>query len=94
VLFTDDTCNPQCRRALHRAQETGAQLDIFFVGVEDPSAIGDWAKANQIPPRAVNETGAISLNLDKGTFARIALDQSLPQLFMRDGNNQLTEVAW
>ena len=94
VLFTDDSCNPQCRRALHRAQKTGAQLDIFFVGVSDASTIGDWAKANQIPPKAVNQTGEISLNLDKGTFSQIALDQSLPQLFMRGANNQLTEVAW
>jgi len=95
VLFTDDQCNPQCRRAVSTALDTGATIDIYFVGVSNRDAIGEWAKANRIPPEAVNKTKRVTLNIDNGMFQRIALDTTLPQLFHRDvESNQLTEVQW
>lgn len=95
VLFTDDQCNPQCRRAVSTALDTGAAIDIHFVGVSSRDTIGEWAKANRIPPEAVNKTKRVTLNIDSGMFQRIALDATLPQLFHRDvKSNQLTEVQW
>lgn len=95
VLFTDDQCNPQCRRALSVALEVGASLDIYFVGVSGRDTIGQWAKANRIPPEAVNNTKQVTLNIDNGMFQRIALDTTLPQLFHREQDtNQLTEIQW
>ncbi len=95
VLFTDDQCNPQCRRALSVARETGASMDIYFVGATDRDTIGEWAKANRISPERVNQTKQVTLNIDNGMFQRIALDTSLPQLFWRDTDtNQLTEIQW
>lgn len=95
VLFTDDQCDPKCRRALATARDTGANIDVYFVGVSSRDTIGRWAKANRISPEQVNQTQQFTLNIDSGMFQRIALDTSLPQLFWRDTeSNQLTEMQW
>lgn len=93
VLFTDDQCNPTCRRILSHVMGIGASLDIYFVGTADRAVITQWAKTNNIAPEKVNATKQVTLNVDSGFFQRIAIDTTLPQLFRRDnGQKQLTEV--
>ena len=93
VLFTDDQCNPTCRRVLSHVMSIGASLDIYFVGTSDRAVITQWAKTNNIAPEKVNATKQVTLNVDTGFFQRIAIDTTLPQLFRRDnGQKQLTEV--
>lgn len=93
VFFTDDHCNPVCRRVLTHVLDIGASLDIYFVGTSDRAVITQWAKANNISPEKVNTTKQVTLNVDAGFFQRVAIDTSLPQLFRRDKEQQqLTEV--
>lgn len=65
-LFTSVNCDARCRRVMDSLKKTQTNVDVYFVGTASNSEIVDWAKQQNLPPEAVNQTRQYSLNHDNG----------------------------
>ncbi len=92
-LFTDAVCDARCRRVMASLKKSQVNVDIYFVGGASRTEIVEWAKQQQLPPEAVNQTRQYSLNHDKGLLSSLGHDDgNLPVLLFKNLNG-LYEVV-
>lgn len=71
VLFVDVNDSVRGANLLQKALNTGKDMDIYLQGTSDDNeTIQKWASVNHIPIERV-QTGAITLNHDKGEWIQI-----------------------
>ena len=79
-------CEERCKFVMGQLMESGAKVDIYFVGVKEKNHIFEWAAQANIPVERV-KTKNITLNFNKGQFESVSKVPSsfadLPAAFMK-----------
>ncbi len=92
-LFTDAVCDARCRRVMASLKESQVNVDVYFVGKASRTEIVEWAKRQQLPPEAVNQTRQYSLNHDNGILKRLGHDNSDLPLVLHKSSDGIYEVV-
>lgn len=84
-LFTDAICDARCRRVMASLKKSQVNVDVYFVGKASRVDIVEWAKQQQLPPEAVNQTHQYSLNHDNGLLGSLGHDDGdLPLVLLKN----------
>ncbi len=84
-LFTEAVCDARCRRVMASLKKSQVNVDVYFVGSASRADIVEWAKQQQLPPEAVNQTRQYSLNHDNGLLGSLGHDDGdLPLVLLKN----------
>jgi hypothetical protein len=87
IVFTGSNC-VMCDAVVNQAKghtHKGVTVDVYVVGAKTADDVASYANRIRVEPQLVR-TGALTLNLDKGTMARVLPgEKSLPQVVRKRG---------